>query len=715
MSFDEIGEFFRKQEAGVLKGPDPPPIKSTIESTIDPALEGFGEMPYRGVLEPAGLEVTEIPVPGYDAPMRVIGLSEADYNMNAAAIQERITAAMGDGSFLSRVRATPEGVLALDLGGLLLGTGLGIALGAALHNSTQMFLVGIATGIIAEDPFTSVLSVMPQFGDSLIDWADRMRKVYHDTGKQEMGRIMFVRSGDKWIPAIVRGDREPTYWASPVDFAGWQTKWKDIHKLTYETGYGLYLKNGVLHWRQKGVTSQLYARKHDMMAGNQEEWKPWLQYWIPSNEDQIKYANTELLKPLDAVPLSKVFDDLGSSQQFRSMVQLINFAHENQHLLESLDPSAGKYWSGMTDPFYATKWNKHTFIEEPLHPETFRDGYEWEGFYGADIASLLSWNMESANPDNWWQVKNTWSRAGDSRDYVNNITEFFLKDIQKQYAALGDRTKAELRERNIGQIPHDSADMSKLLHQIKHDRSLSEEARQFRIAQETARFFTRHTGHIDLGEGYDEQFKDTLGADLLNQYKQSTYEFAQMHPHEFVTQEFTSDRSRQYAILYGETEHSKVTKNTSALGFYSVPAIEVMPTITKTSRAFIQAHNMSKPPVIGVLKKAEPPTFGDPLMDPTKIPGDGYVWDDEFSHSWIKADTSTGGFHTKLPDGYTDVYNPMKDPMKTPGENFVWDDEFSHSWIKSNTSAGGFHTVLPAGYSDAKGITATGDKVKADS
>ena len=102
-----------------------------------------------------------------------------------------------------------------------------------------------------------------------------------------------------------------------------------------------------------------------------------------------------------------------------------------------------------------------------------------------------------------------------------------------------------------------------------------------------------------FGDTFVSEFQDVLGDKLLGEYKKATYDFAQLHPTEFVAAEFYTDKSRTFAILAGETDHTRRVPTTNALGFWNIPKIKQMPSVTRTSRAFVHAHNLSKPPTIG--------------------------------------------------------------------------------------------------------------------
>ena len=552
----------------------------------------------RSVLEPEPLVRTTIETSVGE--FSVLGLDPVDYAANRAEINRRVQAAINDGSFIERISRTPEGELFFDLGGLILGTVGGIVLGEALHNSTQMFFVGLGTAL-GGDPVAAPLSIMPLYGSALLDWQRRGIKASHAIGGEEPGKIMFVRgANNKWIPAIVRGDAEPSNFNNPVDFGDYTEKWDGVHRLYYETGYGLTVKNGKLAWLQPGITSQLYARTFDMKGGNQETWKPWLQYWIPKDEEQEDYRKTGLLKPLDAVPYETIYKDLGASDGFQSMVELIHYAHVNQHRMFKASKSSVDHFSGITDPYFKTHWNQEHRRNEADMPETFTGGYTWSGWQDADIASMLSWWFEVSNPDNWWQRQSKWRKASDSRDYVTNLTKYFVDDLKTQYAGLSHSTKIELDRETIERIPQTAAELSKRLREIESDRMLSEEARQFRVAQEQARFFTRHSYRIDYSGGGDftKEFEDMLGEEFVK-YKQSTYDFAQMHPDEFVTQEFREDGSRTFNIMFGQTAHTFETRINTSLGYWSLPTIKNLPALTRTSRALIEAHNQSVLPRIG--------------------------------------------------------------------------------------------------------------------
>jgi hypothetical protein len=640
---------------------------------LESEITNAGPEEFRHGLEPEEFRRTQISTS--IGELSVLGLDPTDYALNREAINARVQAAINDNSIMSRITRTPSGELFVNMGGLILGAVGGVALGELLHNSTQMFAVGLGTALTM-DPFAAPMSIMPLYGSALLDWQRRGIKGTHAMGGEQSGTIMFVRGPkNNWLPAIVRGDAEPTQWNNPVDVGDFTEKWDGIHRLTYETGYGLTAKDGKLVWMVPGITSQLFARQYDMTGGNQETWKPWLQYWMPKADEQETYKKTGLLKSIDAVPYEKIYEDLGASDAFKSMVELIHYAHLNQQTMFQFSKSTAQHWSGVTDPYFKTHWNPDRYRKEPDHPDTFQGGYQWTGFQDADVASLLAWNFENANPDNFWQRQSKWRKASDSRDYVTKITKYFVGDIETQYARLSDATKEELRREGVEFIPQTAVELSKRMLEIEQNKLLSEDARQFRLAQEQARFFTRHSFRIDATNNFQAEFTDMLGWKLLGEYKQATYDFADLHPQEFVSQEFNSKNERTYNIMFGKTAHTFTTQNNNALGFFKIPPIRKMPTISRTSRAFVEAHNLSLPPVIGGPVKAPPPDKVDP--EP-------------------KGSTGTfGGLHGTLGglgDPLLATLDPMHDEFTNPGKGFVWDGEFSHSWVKQD----GGGPVVPA-------------------
>jgi hypothetical protein len=213
---------------------------------------------------------------------------------------------------------------------------------------------------------------------------------------------------------------------------------------------------------------------------------------------------------------------------------------------------------------------------------------------------------------------------------------------------------------------------------IQQDRNISEDARQFRLAQEQARFFARHSFRIDANDGFQQEFVDMLGWKLVGEYKQATYDFADLHPQEFVSQEFNSKYERTYNIMFGATAHTFTTQNNSALGFFQIPPIRDMPRVHRTSRAFVEAHNHSLPPVIGGPVKPTPPDKVDP--EP-------------------KGSTGTfGGLHGSLGglgDPLLALLDPIHDEFTNPGKGWVWDGEFGHMWLKQD-GGGPVDTIHPA-------------------
>ena len=581
---------------------------------------------YRSPLEPEPLKITEIEAGGRQ--IEIVGLDPVEYMENKTVVDEFFKTAVKDQGFLARFQTSLSGKITIGLGGLAVGMAAGMGVNALLHNTTQTFLLSVF-GMLSGDPLAAFGTGMIYYG-ALKDWERRSKKIdarQQNLTRKEPGLIMFVRgANDKWIPAILRTDREPGAFLNPVDLTGDTAKWQGVHKLVYQTGYGLTYKDGKLEWMHPGTVSQLYVRAEDMAAGNQERWKPWLQYFIPKvrerdedgvpyNEDesmgQQDYIGTGLLKPIDAVPLQEIYDSFGSSDAFKSMVELIHFSHLHQHALHKYTGGIDRF-APLADPFFATTWQPSEYKSTPDFPETFQDGYEWRDWENADVASLLSWWFEISNPDNWWQRQSKWRKSHDSRDYINKVTQKFVEDIRKQYAGLSHFTKTELDRESVERIPQTAADMSKRMHAIQNDRMLSEEAKQFRIAQEQARFFARHTYRIAYSGGGDftHEFEDLLGPDFLK-YKQSTYDFAELHPDEFVTQEFREDGSRTFHIMFGETAHTFETRNNTSLGYWSLPPVgKDLPSFTKTSRAVIAAHNQSALPRIGGPLKKDVATFG---------------------------------------------------------------------------------------------------------
>ena len=592
-----------------------------------------GPEEFRSAIEPEPMKITDLEVPGFEDTISIIGLDPKEYIENKAFVDEFMKTAVKDESFMSGFMSSGKGKIAMGVGGLAAGLVVGMGVNALLHNTTQTFLLSLF-GAVTGDALAVWGMGMIYYG-SLRDWERRSNKISkrgNTVGSEhkQPGQIMYVRgANNKWIPAILQSDVEPRAFDNPVDLAGETLKWSGAHKLVYQTGYGLTMKDGKLAWLQPGTVSQLYAHSDDMNAGNQEKWKPWLQYFIPKTRErdadgeaynageplgQKDYMKDGMLTSIDAIPYDKIFEDLGSSDGFKSMVEIINFSHMHQHQMHKYSATGtlgnmteGKdHYSGITDPDFKTTWQSDLFKSTRDHPETFTEGYEWKGWEDADVASMLSWWFESSNPDNWWQRQSKWRKAHDSRDYVTGVTKDFVQDIQKRYAALSDHTKRELNHEEVEQIPTSAAELSTRMLQIERSRILSEEAKEFRLAQEQARFFSRHSYRLDYSSGFKTEFSDMLGKDLLNSYKQSTYDFAQLHPEEFIYQEFRQDDgSRSFAVMFGKTASTFSTRSHSALGYWSLPPIRKMPKITRTSRAFIHAHNLSVPPRIGGPLKKE--------------------------------------------------------------------------------------------------------------
>ena len=519
---------------------------------------------------------------------RVLGLSEEDYQVNAEIIQDSIAAAAREGTLLDFIRASPTGDLFLNLGEMAVGAVGGSMLGSALHNTTEMDLLSLA--MAAVDPVSGFLGVLPSLGNSLIDWADRQQAFWHPTDKPR-SMLMFVRQGDKWVPALARNIEQPNEFDSPVDFVGGLNRRKGVMKVSFVTGYGL--KKGYseysadLDWIRKGKRGSILIRDSDIGAGNQEAWKPWLNYYFPTAEDTVEYLKTGAFAPRQAAELNPIYKELNSSPEFEALVEL-SHAMFNSHTV---------------DPDYAATLKKgHWSL---ANPDTFSGVRDWHGWYNATVADLLSWEFEDDNPDNWWQTNMLHST--DTQDYVNRVAKQIVDMMDKHYESLTDKT--ELIHSQVEEVPTSALDLQESLRDIKSDRSLSEEARAFRVNQETTRFWLRQINTIN--DEKPDEFEEAAGSGLMSFYKQAQISYADYMPEQFIQGGTSQIKDR--SLLLGEAvgQFGKSWRNTNQWGIEDYrPPLQKMPSIHKADRAFVQTANDSRVQIHKqVMKSAPPPTI----------------------------------------------------------------------------------------------------------
>jgi hypothetical protein len=216
-------------------------------------------------------------------------------------------------------------------------------------------------------------------------------------------------------------------------------------------------------------------------------------------------------------------------------------------------------------------------------------------WYNSSISDLLNWDMHDHNYDNWWQRQNDWTHAGGIRDWVEKLTKYYMSNIETDYGALSERTKAELAQERIYGVSDTALELNKVVREIQGRRDISLEAQQFRVNQEIARFWIRHAGGVIYGETYHTQYTHTLGQELVDRYNAAQQHFADMHPLEYIDlkSEDTKRVSGYYSALWGQMENQREGYGiTNAWGIQDIPKIAQMPDLRHVPKAFVASHNV---------------------------------------------------------------------------------------------------------------------------
>jgi hypothetical protein len=580
-----VDQFLRDEASDIVQSEHSPPM--VLEE--DP--EFYGDLDLLSPIEEVRIPLDEFGRQGEEA--RIIGLSEESYNVNAELINEQINRAVAGDGWGNWLRTSAEGELILDLGSLAAQTGAGILLGQALHNGDQLALISAAVAGF-EDVLGGVMGVTPLLGTEMVSWADRQKKAMVSTDANT-DSLMFVRNGDEWVPALLGRQEEPTEFYSPLDVAGGVGHGKGAVNFSYRTGFGFVMKHGHLDFIKEGMSGHMLARKDDMSAGNQEMWKPWLNYYVPSQEEAKEYLKTGGFKPKKAASLDTIHQALGSSNEFKSLVELSHAMHavqENMTLWTGNSFEKSMYFSGMRDERYKMGFQGDDVVASPLHPEMFQNlpDYVWGD---ASYSDILAWGLEIDNPDNWWQrvmAPNDFAHGESQRMF-----ESVMRTLEKNWEDLPDRAQTELGHVDLGKVPQNAIQFTALLKDIQRDRTLSETTRKFLIDQQSARFWMRHSEVIDSGYDQSWKFTQSLGQPLLDKLQEAKSKFADLNPEAVIRGGRGQFGVGSTSFLLGEAEGQDTVLSHNAWGIEEPPKISAMPNIYTPSRAFVQAHNDSLP------------------------------------------------------------------------------------------------------------------------
>ena len=541
-------------------------------------------------LEPEFVDVSDVggPLEGTDRIM----VYNAPDGFDPQAIHDEMLAAREQGTLERWFTTTPGGNLTMEFGGMLFGIGVGVAIGQALSKQT-MFWVGI--GSMLADPIGGAFGVLPLFGSSLLDYGDRMHRS-HFSEDQHKGQLAFVRQGDKLIPALVKSFGESKQFESPVDFTGELWTWQGAKRVRLQTGYGISMDgNGNLTWLNPGPTRDVIMRQEDL-NWDSTSWKPWNNVFLVDPDDFQKYAETGLFGPIPAPPMDKIYDDLDSSETFKALIELSHAA-----------------WNlGLQDPAYMAHWDAQKETLVPTNPQMGafdpdKGRGEFYLWHDLSVADQIGWLLNDKNPDNWWQVHSSWDRAHPSTDYIHDQAQIYRERLQKEYAALDEETKAELGTTTIQAVPETAVELDQTVQQIRSNGTLSWKAKEYRIQQEGARFWLKHTGRAagfreDYFGGY---YADVLGEDLMQEFHENAEQYSQLHP-----ELYTSTQS-MYESVFDQGNHT----NEDALGFKRMTdIIGEMPVLSsQAANAVMSAHhNWPMPSIPAPTTKHEDHTGPDP-------------------------------------------------------------------------------------------------------
>ena len=174
-------------------------LSSELTTGIKQLTKGYGWDP--GELESTTIDVSNME--GFDGieSIQLVGFDPASFNPGEFSSGLE---AMEEAGTLSKIftTATSKSVLGY-FGGGAVGAGLGLGLQKAMHNDDQWIILNSAAAM-ALGPVGAMAavtsSIITKYG---VDYYRRQIAAMENRTDSKLNRVAYIRSGDKWIPAIV--------------------------------------------------------------------------------------------------------------------------------------------------------------------------------------------------------------------------------------------------------------------------------------------------------------------------------------------------------------------------------------------------------------------------------------------------------------------------------------------------------------------------------
>ena len=469
-----------------------------------------------------------------------------------------------------------------------------MGLQAALHNDDTWMIVnaaaypvigatGVAVGVIS--------SAVDKYATDYI----RRQIAWQYSDDSVLNKVCYIRSGGKWVPAIVKSKGEPTEAATFLDAKGLDENWEGAVTLTVETGYGLTMDDsGNLKWLKSGRKDRVIMRQSDIdwhgdnSLRDVENWKPWTNVYFPDNEDsQRDMIKTGLTEGVDARPLGEIFAELNSSNRFRAMVELSHMLH-NQHIV---DPGYKSKWVQSSGGIGWDAERQVNVYNNPSHwgddhPEMFEkfERHDWmpsgrqSSFWrNINAGDNIGFYAEIHNPDNMQQFNLQQKRETD----VDELVGFLSADIEKLHGNLSEETKDELRWSTVQAVPYNAVLFDEYIKTLGEG-PLSPEAKQFRITQaqlqftimQASKYFADSKGAdrgTDMSIGQAAYLTDRISTPMYDQYKKSLDHLKEIHPDLAIAELKSGEHG---FLMFGGEQHSygpaETWHNTNAWGIRDV-------------------------------------------------------------------------------------------------------------------------------------------------
>ena len=515
--------------------------------------------------------------------VRLFSLSPESLNADAV-----VASVAEDASFWSKFKGsvfTKDFAIWAGAEAVSAGVGFlaGLGINALLHNQDEWIVMNammIPLGPVGAIG-TAAMGIASKYG---ADYFKRQIERVYQTDAQE-NRLSYVRSVDDqgnavWVPAIITKSGSPQEAATFMDAYGRDENWEGATYLKYQTGLGLTMtENGDFKWQVPGRSDHMIMREDDVNWGanldDQENWKPWLQMWCPSPEMSQRLFETGMYETIPARDLNSIYSDLNASSEFRATVDLIQILH-NEHIV---------------DPHYASTLGKDYKWKDDYHDvfvDTARDDRGYSYWRNLPSASNLAWDMESANPDNFWQ----WKMLG-KKNQSDFLITYFSNDIQKTYGKLSSYSKAELAHTKIARFPETSSDYAVYVSELGRRTDLTVESKKFLISQARAQFVGRMGSRIypgGTGESFDtskygQDFE--LNQDMMNLYRTSEQYYVDYHPLDAIAGHMEGGPT--YQALFGDAQHAQSGwYDTNAWGVYEAPDVQKGPKLHQSIKSNVR-------------------------------------------------------------------------------------------------------------------------------